>query len=108
MYFSEQTYFIVEYNNMHSLMMKRIFIIFLLVFGLFLHTETTAKAILLNEDAGLNNIEVTAITKDKDGMMWVGTRRGLNRYDGYHFSEVPSLKNSIVNALLYDSTRDVV
>lgn len=89
-------------------MKKRLSIIFLLLGSLFLLTEIKAKAIILNEDAGLNNIEVTGVTKDKEGMMWIATKRGLNKYDGYHFTEIPHLKNSIINAVLYDSTRDVI
>ncbi|MCB0637008.1 MAG: hypothetical protein KDC54_10350 [Lewinella sp.] len=34
---------------------------------------------------GLGFREVTAIIQDKAGLMWFGTRRGLDRYDGYRF-----------------------
>lgn len=89
-------------------MKKRLSIIFLLILGLLLSREVKAKAILLNEDAGLNNIEVTAITKDKNGIMWVATKRGLNKYNGYHFTEISFFKNRFVHAILYDSTRNVI
>lgn len=34
---------------------------------------------------GLSNSQVNAITEDSYGFIWVGTRSGLNRYDGYQF-----------------------
>ena len=35
----------------------------------------------------LSSNVVTAIAQDKNGMMWFGTRRGLNSYDSYSFEE---------------------
>jgi signal transduction histidine kinase/CheY-like chemotaxis protein/ligand-binding sensor domain-containing protein len=34
---------------------------------------------------GLSQINVTRIIQDRRGFMWIGTRNGLNRYDGYKF-----------------------
>ncbi|AYL94811.1 hybrid sensor histidine kinase/response regulator [Mucilaginibacter celer] len=34
---------------------------------------------------GLSQINVSAIVQDSRGFMWIGTRDGLNRYDGYGF-----------------------
>ncbi len=34
---------------------------------------------------GLSNNTIYAITQDQDGIMWFGSRDGLNRYDGYEF-----------------------
>lgn len=34
---------------------------------------------------GLSQSSVLAIWQDHYGFMWLGTRNGLNRYDGYHF-----------------------
>ncbi|NQU53830.1 MAG: response regulator [Bacteroidetes bacterium] len=49
---------------------------------------------------GLSHNEVTSIVQDKDGFIWIGTRGGLNRYDGYEFkvfNQVPGDSNSLVN-----------
>ncbi|KQM84931.1 hypothetical protein ASE67_14650 [Sphingomonas sp. Leaf23] len=36
----------------------------------------------LDSDAGLNHATTTAIVQSSDGLMWIGTRGGLARYDG--------------------------
>ena len=35
---------------------------------------------------GLGFRDVKAIAQDMQGLMWVGTQQGLNRFDGYHFT----------------------
>lgn len=39
----------------------------------------------LSLNDGLSQITVTCIHQDRKGFMWLGTRNGLNRYDGYEF-----------------------
>lgn len=39
----------------------------------------------LTIENGLSQNSVIAITQDKAGFLWFGTRQGLNRYDGYQF-----------------------
>ncbi len=53
-----------------------------------------------NVDQGLSHDEVTAIVQDSDGFIWIGTRGGLNRFDGYEFkvfNQVAGDSNSLVN-----------
>jgi ligand-binding sensor domain-containing protein len=52
----------------------------------------------ISTEQGLSNTTVEAIVQDKRGFIWIGTRDGLNRYDGgqlviYRFSATDS--NSI-------------
>lgn len=50
---------------------------------------------------GLSNSQVNCILKDSKGFVWIGTKYGLNRYDGYRFREFHSnIKDS--TALLSD------
>ncbi|MCF6358981.1 MAG: hypothetical protein L3J54_14370, partial [Draconibacterium sp.] len=54
----------------------------------------------LTVEEGLSHNEVTSIVQDNDGFIWIGTRGGLNRYDGYDFkvyNQIPGDSNSLVN-----------
>jgi ligand-binding sensor domain-containing protein/DNA-binding response OmpR family regulator/two-component sensor histidine kinase len=39
----------------------------------------------LTVENGLSQNSVMAIAQDSTGLIWLGTRQGVNRYDGYHF-----------------------
>lgn len=63
---------------------------------------------------GLSQINVNCILQDSRGFMWIGTRNGLNRYDGYKFivyrydsKDERSLSNNMVNALVEDADGNV-
>jgi len=54
----------------------------------------------LTVENGLSHNEVTSVVQDRDGFIWIGTRGGLNRYDGYEFkifNQDPVDSNSLVN-----------
>src|SRR6266568_3953757 len=58
-------------------------------------------------DEGLPNNLVRAITQTPDGYLWIGTRLGLARFDGVHFTafdarNTPALKNPNISALCVD------
>lgn len=42
---------------------------------------------------GLSENAVLAIWQDSQGFLWFGTREGLNKFDGYHFSTYQADKN---------------
>ncbi|MEM1326903.1 MAG: two-component regulator propeller domain-containing protein [Bacteroidota bacterium] len=42
--------------------------------------------IQMDRTDGLSQNSVFAITQDRDGFLWFGTRNGLNKYDGVHFT----------------------
>ena len=59
---------------------------------------------------GLSQGMVYDILQDKEGFIWVGTKDGLNRYDGYHFKVFTndpannrSLSSNSINKLFEDS-----
>lgn len=63
----------------------------------------------LAAEDGLSNNSVQCILQDKNGIMWIGTNGGLNRYDGSSFIQYsilshPALSNGVVTALLQDDT----
>lgn len=51
-----------------------------------------------SDEHGLLSAHVSAVVKDTEGFMWIGTKQGLDRYDGYnckHFINDPSNPKSI-------------
>lgn len=61
---------------------------------------------------GLSQSDVTTITQDSKGLMWIGTRDGLNVYNGYKFevfshdlADTTSISNNVIHTILeYDDT----
>ena len=63
----------------------------------------------LGVEQGLSQSTARALAQDGDGMVWIGTQDGLNRYDGYTFrvfrhdaSDTTSLPDNHVTALATD------
>ena len=63
----------------------------------------------LTTENGLSQNGVTAFAQDAQGLMWIGTQEGLNRFDGYEFNtfyhridQADSLSHDQVWALLVD------
>jgi signal transduction histidine kinase/ligand-binding sensor domain-containing protein len=48
-------------------------------------------------DDGLAHNAVTSIIQDSKGLMWIGTRGGLNRFDGYTFKSYKNKANKFGN-----------
>lgn len=64
----------------------------------------------LSIEDGLSHNTVYSILQDTEGFIWIGTKNGLNCYDGYTFriydtnlNDSTSLSNSWVNTLFQDS-----
>ena len=64
----------------------------------------------LNINDGLSQNAVFSIAQDQEGFMWFGTKDGLNKYDGYHFTvyqhnpnDTTSLDANYINSLFCDS-----
>jgi signal transduction histidine kinase/CheY-like chemotaxis protein/ligand-binding sensor domain-containing protein len=54
---------------------------------------------------GLHNEQVLALLPDADGMLWIGTRDGVFRFDGQQF-ELWDVPESLRNASVYSFVRD--
>lgn len=93
--------------------MKRVFSFFVLC-GIFLAQEPIPVFDRIGVEQGLSQSTVSSIIQDQKGFLWIGTRNGLNRFDGRDFTIIkyhPTNKNSIagnwVNALLEDKSGNI-
>ena len=64
---------------------------------------------IISQNNGLSQNTVYTIIQDKYGFMWFGTNNGLNRYDGYDFtnflpdnSDTNSISNNIIHSIIED------
>mgnify|MGYP002397542563 CR=1 FL=1 len=55
------------------------------VISLPVYTQQNLKIEILSTDDGLSQGMVYDILQDTEGFLWIGTKDGLNRYDGYQF-----------------------
>ena len=66
---------------------------------------TKARAITVQDS--LSDNRVTCFYKDKTGFVWIGTKNGLNRYDGLRIKIfLPAAGNSISNEVINDIAED--
>ncbi len=56
---------------------------------------------LLSVEDGLASRDVLCAAQDAQGFMWFATSKGLQRYDGYHFTDFsyPEIKDRLVTAM---------
>lgn len=60
---------------------------------------------LLTTTDGLANLRTSSIFKDSKGFIWIGTKHGLNRYDGYEFRLYTKEQNGLKQN---DDIRDII
>ena len=91
--------------------MKKGLLFFLLSVCFFIPSSFATEQynfIHINGVNGLSNSHVKSIIQDSYGFIWLGTRNGLNRYDGVSmqvypcFDEVSGHGNQVISAL-YES-----
>ncbi len=70
---------------------------FILWSTLSLYAQNQVQFKHINVDQGLSNGRVTSIVQDHLGFIWIGTKNGLNRYDGTAF-KVYTKKNSKISS----------
>lgn len=77
--------------------------------GFFVLSVNAQTGMLFDTDNHLSSNFVTQVMQDKNGFIWVSTRNGLNRYDGYNFNVIRSsddgargFSNNYVNGMTQD------
>ena len=68
----------------------------------------------ISNEQGLSNSTIEAIFQDSEGFIWLGTRDGLNRYDGYEMmvyrndpADTASLSDSYIRCIYEDGGHDL-
>ena len=96
--------------------MKKGLLFFLLSVCFFIPSSFATEQynfIHINGVNGLSNSHVKSIIQDSYGFIWLGTRNGLNRYDGVSmqvypcFDEVSGHGNQVISALYEDDRRQL-
>lgn len=94
----------LEYLMKNSI--QRIIIILFGLWGIFFQTVSANASYYFNQltiDKGLSQATVTCILSGSDGMMWIGTRSGLNVYDRHEmrsFFYDKDRKNSLLMEII--------
>ncbi|WP_444996077.1 EAL domain-containing protein [Aliikangiella sp. IMCC44359] len=57
----------------------------------------TVNLTQIDTDQGLNQSEIIGLMQDHDGYLWINSRQGINRYDGYRVTTIPSPDNILTN-----------
>jgi signal transduction histidine kinase/DNA-binding response OmpR family regulator/ligand-binding sensor domain-containing protein len=76
---------------------RSILLLLLLIVGMYMQAQHRFSFTHYTSDNGLSQNSITAIMKDSKGYIWLGTRDGLNKFDGYSFTiynSKPQKKNS--------------
>ena len=79
---------------------KLLFILFSFSPGFYTAQAIQTKSIIYSVEHGLSQSTVNSILQDDYGQIWLGTRNGLNLFNGYDFEvflHSPSDDNSIIN-----------
>lgn len=102
-----------RYNNL------RVLISFFILISLTLPLNSSAqngglKFLHVGTNEGLSQINVNCIIQDSQGFIWIATRNGLNRYDGYNFityrydvQDSSSISNNMITDIVEDKNRNL-
>jgi two-component sensor histidine kinase/ligand-binding sensor domain-containing protein len=105
--------FIADPNRLLSIRNIHISYILATLLGALMVPNLLAQTVQFNSISlreGLSQASVTCIMQDREGYIWVGTKDGLSRYDGYSFATIrnsagdsTSISSNSITALHQDA-----
>ncbi len=94
-------------------MSGKIYLTIILFLSLFLNTLSQVPSLRINyfpRDNGILSSSITSVTQDSIGFIWISSRDGLYKYDGYGFTayfskqdDSTSIPSNYINYLFLDS-----
>lgn len=96
-------------NHRHAIMRKTFSIFFVFLIFLTHHLYAQEQNIFFSSlkiENGLSHHTVTSIYQDERGFIWIGTREGLNLYNGTTVTIYKSEEDNL-NSLLYNSIQKI-
>jgi ligand-binding sensor domain-containing protein/serine phosphatase RsbU (regulator of sigma subunit) len=90
---------------MKNIFMRFYILLFFLIYTFRLSAQLNdLKFEHLDVHSGLSNSQIKCVLQDRYGFLWVGTRDGLNKYDGYGFTsyrpQANNAKSLLANEIL--------
>ncbi len=97
-----------------KLFRKTLLLFCLIAPGLAYPQLETLRTYRYTEDNGLSNNIINAFAQDKNGLIWISTMNGLNRFDGIHFrvfrknyTDTNSLLSNLIAQLAVDDSNRI-
>ena len=92
----------------------RIFLLIISMFANLFADEADLRFKAISARDGLSDNDITSISDDGRGFLWLGTKEGLNRYDGYDVTvynsnpfDTTALSGNRIWGLYKDTSGDV-
>ncbi len=93
-------------------MIRIAFLLSLILLPFFGKSQSTELFYSINSADGLSSSSVTSIAQDSSGYIWIGTKNGLNRYDGSEMevfnTQNSSLSSNDISVLYYHPTNMLI
>ncbi|MGM0508977.1 MAG: two-component regulator propeller domain-containing protein [Fusobacteriota bacterium] len=87
-------------------MRKKLIKITVMIFFIIFNMSFSFNFGTITTENGISSDEVMCVTQDNNGFLWIGTKSGLNRYDGYKskiYTQNNGLPDNYINTLYVDN-----
>lgn len=91
----------------NTMKLKILFLFIFVYYSSHIYGNTTSRFRTLNMDNGLAHTDVTCITQDVSGLIWIGTNGGLQSFDGYNLQSYEYYKDNDRIRYLHDRVTSV-